>query len=164
MPRAAAFEHRLAAAVADPGVMRVWTSWYDQLPPDATASLGSATREEFDAGVAAGLSHAPAAVRFDLAKRGEPYGTTSLYDILHLVKTYDLTGVADQIRCPTLVTDPEDEAFWPGQAEELHAALTCPKTLMRFTAAEGASGHCAPLAATLFCQRVFDWLEDTLKP
>ena len=45
--------------------------------PRSLAALDSATREaEFDAGVAAGLAHAPAAVRFELAKRGEPYRIT----------------------------------------------------------------------------------------
>ncbi len=33
---------------------------------------------------------------------------------------------------------------------------------MPFTAAEGADGHCEPLAPGLVCQRVFDWLEETL--
>ena len=66
------------------------------------------------------------------------------------------------IRCPTLVADPEGEAFWPGQSQQLFDALTCPKTLMRFTAAEGADLHCEPLAPGLRNQRVFDWLEETL--
>ena len=158
-PRAAAFEHRLAAVIADPGVMRVWTSWFDQLQPDDIASLDHATRDEFDTGVTQAMAQAPASVRFDLAKRGELYGTTSLFDILHMVRQYDLTAVAANIRCPALVTDPEGEAFWPGQASELAAALTCPKTLVPFTAAEGADGHCEPLAPTLFAQRAFDWLE-----
>jgi len=162
VPRAAAFEHRLAAIVADPGVMRVWSSWYQNMTPEDLAALDTTPKAEYDAAAAAGLPHAPAAVRFELAKRGEPYRIPSLFDLLHEVRRYDLTGVAGQIRCPTLVTDPEGEAFWPGQPAELYAALTCEKTLMPFTAAEGADGHCEPLAPGLVCQRVFDWLEETL--
>jgi hypothetical protein len=158
-PRAAAFEHRFAALIADPGVARVWTSWFDDLPPEATRNLDSAPKAEFDKGVAEALAQAPASVRFQFAKRAEPYGTASLYDILHIVRRYDLTGIAGQIRCPTLVTEPEGEEFWPGQSKELYDALTCAKALQPFTAAEGASGHCEPLASTLFCQRVFDWLQ-----
>ncbi|CAN0436909.1 unnamed protein product, partial [Phaeothamnion confervicola] len=35
VPRALAFEHRIAAAVLDPGVFDVMTSWTSQIPPDA---------------------------------------------------------------------------------------------------------------------------------
>jgi len=31
--------------------------------------------------------------------------------------------------------------FFKGQPEELYNHLTCPKTLMRFTEAEGAGAH-----------------------
>ena len=41
-------------------------------------------------------------------------------------------------------------------------ALHCPKTLLAFTAAEGAEEHCHVGALTLFHQRMFDWLDDTL--
>lgn len=161
-PRAAAFEHRLAALVADPGVMQVWTSWYDNLSPGVAEALATTPKAAFDAGVAEATATMPPSVRFDIAKRSEPYGTASLFEVLTQVRAYDLTGVAAGIRCPALVTDPEDEPFWPGQSAALHAALTCPKTLMPFTAAEGANGHCEPMAPGLLCQRMFDWLEETL--
>jgi hypothetical protein len=67
-----------------------------------------------------------------------------------------------RIRCPTLVTDPEGEQFWPGQSQQLYDKLQCPKELMRFTAEEGADLHCEPRAPTLRNQRVFDWLDRTL--
>jgi hypothetical protein len=142
--------------------MQVWTSWLAQIGAEEAAALDTTSKTEFDAGVAAAMAQAPAAARFELAKRSEPYRTDSLYEILHAVRRYDLTAIAERIRCPMLVTDPEGEEFWPGQSAALHAALTCPKTLMPFTAAEGAAGHCEPLAPGLFCQRVFDWLEATL--
>ena len=33
---------------------------------------------------------------------------------------------------------------------------------MRFTDAEGSGGHCEGMARTLYHQRVFDWLDETL--
>ena len=36
-------------------------------------------------------------------------------------------------------------------------------TIMHFTAAEGASEHCQPLARTLTAQRIFDWLDDRIE-
>jgi hypothetical protein len=40
--------------------------------------------------------------------------------------------------------------------------LSCPKTLLRFTAAEGAGDHCEMGNRPLLDQRVFDWLDETL--
>ncbi len=37
VPRAAAFEHRLAAVVADPGVVDVSTKWKDNIPKELVA-------------------------------------------------------------------------------------------------------------------------------
>jgi hypothetical protein len=48
-------------------------------------------------------------------------------------------------------------------AERLYAALRCPKALVRFTAAEGAGGHCEETARSLFHQRAYDWLDDVLR-
>ena len=76
---------------------------------------------------------------------------------------YDLTHVADQITCPTLVCDAENDQFFKGQPRMLYEALHCPKTFAAFTAAEGAREHCHEGALTLFHQRMFDWLDDTLR-
>jgi hypothetical protein len=40
--------------------------------------------------------------------------------------------------------------------------LTSPRELVRFTAEEGADGHCEPLAVGLRGERVLDWLERRL--
>jgi hypothetical protein len=61
-----------------------------------------------------------------------------------------------------LVTDPEHEQFWPGQSRRLYEMLTSPRDLVRFTAEEGADGHCEPFAVGLRGERVLDWLERRL--
>jgi hypothetical protein len=61
-----------------------------------------------------------------------------------------------------MITDPEGEQFWPGQAEQLASLTPTVSTLVRFTAAEGADGHCQPLARSLTAQRMFDWLDERL--
>lgn len=71
--------------------------------------------------------------------------------------------VADRIRTPMFITDPENEQFWPGQASKLAGMLPGEKVLSAFTAAEGANFHCQPLARTLTEQRMFDWLDEVLK-
>jgi hypothetical protein len=72
------------------------------------------------------------------------------------------SGVAEQITCPTLVCDAERDIFFAGQPRELFDHLTCPRTLLRFTNAEGAGAHCQTGAQRLACARIYDWLDDTL--
>ena len=43
--------------------------------------------------------------------------------------------------------------------QRLYDALTCPKTLIRFTAAEGAGDHCEASARSVYFQRAYDWLD-----
>ncbi len=73
-------------------------------------------------------------------------------------------GIAERIQCPTLVCAAEEDEFFKGQPEQLYEALTCPKTLMRFTAEEGAGAHCHPGAMRLVLARIYDWLDTTLAP
>jgi hypothetical protein len=42
--------------------------------------------------------------------------------------------------------------------EAFFGALHCPKTLIRFTAAEGAGEHCEMMNRSLLNDRVLDWL------
>jgi predicted alpha/beta-fold hydrolase len=72
-------------------------------------------------------------------------------------------GVAEAIVCPTLVCEAEDDVFFAGQPELLYDHLTCPKTLLRFTTAEGAGAHCQVSALRLAFVRIYDWLDDVLR-
>jgi len=69
-----------------------------------------------------------------------------------------LPVVGLQVTTPLLITEPEDEQFWPGQSQALHDLLPGPRELVRFTAAEGASRHCEPRGLAARDTRVFDWL------
>jgi len=44
-------------------------------------------------------------------------------------------------------------------AGRLYDALMCPKTLIRFTAAEGAGDHREASARSVYFQRAYDWLD-----
>ncbi|GGW18311.1 alpha/beta hydrolase [Streptomyces capoamus] len=161
VPRALAFEHRIAAAVADPGVVRVVDSWWPRLGPDLRALWESGDRAAFDAQVTEGLRREPA-ISALWRWRAKPYGIGSPFDLLTEVSRYDVTPVAGRITTPLLVTDPDGEHFWPGAARELYDLLPGPKQLVRFTEEEGAHLHCEPMGRALFEQRVFDWLDDRL--
>jgi hypothetical protein len=81
-----------------------------------------------------------------------------LYDYLRVTPEYGLSAAAGKIRCPTLVTQAEGDPL-AKDASKLYDALTCPKTLVRFTNAEGAVDHYEGMARSLFHQRAFDWLD-----
>jgi hypothetical protein len=101
-------------------------------------------------------------IRVQLASRMRPYGTDSLFDVLQEVAKYRLDDVVANVTCPVLVTDPEQEQFWPGQARQLYEALPATKAIVHFTAAEGAEGHCEPKAPAARDQRIFDWFDEQL--
>ena len=161
VPRAVAFEHRIAAAIADPGVFDVSTSWTDHLPQNIQELLEKGENEEFDKNMEEGMRSSES-LRYTLRFRMRPYGTDSPYDAFKMAEQYTLEGVAEKIRCPMLVADPENEQFWPGQSHRVYEALTSPKELVPFAAAEGADSHCEPKAHSLREQRIFDWLDETL--
>jgi hypothetical protein len=71
-------------------------------------------------------------------------------------------GIAEKISCPTLICDAQSDIFFKGQPQTLYDHLTCPKTLTRFTTAEGAGAHCEEGASRLAYARMFDWLDETL--
>lgn len=161
VPRAVAFEPRLAAAVADPGVWDVSTSWLGHLPKSMVRMLDKGEQKSFERWLRT-AERFSGSMRAVLAFRLRPYGLKSEYDVFQAVRAYTLDGVADKIRCPLLITDPENEQFWPGQSQQLYDALPGPKELVRFTSEEGADSHCEPRAPGLRDQRVFDWLDETL--
>ncbi len=112
-----AFEHRIAAAVADPGVVDIFTTMSRQIP-HFLKMLEAGEKEKFDKDMALGLRFS-GSTRSMMAFRMRPYGTTSPYEFFTAARAYALTDeVIGQIMCPVLVTDPDHEQFWPGQSRE----------------------------------------------
>ncbi|MBM3664747.1 MAG: alpha/beta fold hydrolase [Actinobacteria bacterium] len=163
VPRAAAFEPRLAAIMVDPGVVSVGESWTRHLPPPLLQLLDAGKMEEFDAYMAEGMKENPG-IALEAAKRLEPYRTDSLAEVLIELRTWDLTDVAGRITAPTWISSPDDEQFWPGQSQRLFDLLTgvARKVLVPFTAEDGANWHCEPMAPRIRAQRMYDWLDETL--
>ncbi|HYQ17324.1 MAG TPA: alpha/beta fold hydrolase, partial [Polyangiaceae bacterium] len=162
-PRAAAFERRLAACVANGGVLEFLGS---RVPP-------ALTREQFvhalknepervNAVLRAQAAHSPSA-RWSQENGQFTFGAASPVEWLVKALDYDLTSHAAKIRCPMLVVDVEHENSFPGEARKLYDALACPKTWLHFSEEEGAGDHCQTGSPTLSQQRVFDWLDETVR-
>ncbi|WP_426756757.1 alpha/beta hydrolase family protein [Myxococcus sp. Y35] len=160
LPRALAFEHRFVAAVADPGVMDVSTSWTSNLPPELVALLRAGDREAFNEAMR--QADADPVLARVLAFRSRPYGMRTPFDTFTEVGRYHLRDVVDRITTPLLITDPDDEQFWPGQSQALYHALPGEKALARFRREDGANFHCQPLGRTLTDARMFDFFAERL--
>jgi hypothetical protein len=161
VPRALAFEHRIAAGVADPGVWDVSDAWLRNLPKFVRDVLDAGKKANFDQMIQMGTAsnaRAKAMLRFRL----RPFGMTSYYDAFHAVRDYNLTELAGRIRCPMLITDPEGEQFFPGQARKLYDALQCPKQIVHFTREQGADQHCEVAAPGYRDYCIHNWLDETL--
>ena len=160
LPRALAFEHRLVAAVVDGGVVSVARTWNANIPPELLALVRAGKRDEVDAAMSQGPAD-PVRDRV-FAFRAKPYGGRTPYDVFAAVQAYTLEGLTDRITTPLLVTDPDDEGFFPGQSAELAGLLGERAELVRFTTEQGANGHCEPLARQLTGLVMTDYLADHL--
>jgi hypothetical protein len=70
--------------------------------------------------------------------------------------------IASKITCPTLVTDCEDEVNFRKQAKIVYNMLKCPKEYMYFTHEEGTGYHCEVGARLYTNDRIFNWIDKTL--
>ncbi|MER7760156.1 dipeptidyl aminopeptidase [Streptomyces sp. NPDC097619] len=159
--RAVAFEHRLRAVVADPGVVDVGATWTSALPAPLLALLDSERKEAFNEPAGA---HAGAVARRKPAFRRKPYVADNLFDLLHEVRAYQVRDVVGRITTPMLVLDPDDEQFFPGRPRELFALLPHEKEILGFTAELGANWHCQPTGRRFTHTAVLDFLGDHLPP
>lgn len=164
-PRAATAEPRLAACIADPGQLDLGDS-----VRSFAGKFGASSEELADLGNLSDeiiefmwkVIQSDRKLRWSIVQRG--FWANDVSDLrAFLAKTAQFT-LKDRIagiHCPTLLTSAEGDPLAEA-TEAFHDALECPKTFMRFTAAEGAGGHCEMGNRVLLNQRVLDWLDDTL--
>jgi pimeloyl-ACP methyl ester carboxylesterase len=168
-PRAAAFEPRLAALVAVDGVYDAGAAVTGLLPGDRAEIVRRAHAPEdpeFDALLLAGRQASPT-LRWACDHGRYVMGAATDREFVAKYLEYTLEdGVAEKIACPTLVCEAADDLFFGGETEteprRLYAHLTAPKTLLTFTAEEGADAHCHVGAQRLAAGRIYDWLDRTL--
>ena len=166
-PRGASGEPRIAALIADPGTWSIADGFRNVIihkfgvAPEEAQNLGTLDQSVID--------------RLDTFVRGDRqlnwkvvqrgfwvHGVDNLRAYLSSAELFTMTGYAELIQCPTLITQPENDALAVG-AGAFFEALRCPKTLMRFTSAEGADGHCEMENRSLLNRRLLDWLDEQLE-
>jgi alpha-beta hydrolase superfamily lysophospholipase len=164
-PRAAAFEHRLAACIAFDGVYDMGLTaagWMPGSRSEIEAVLRADSAPDADAMIAHLMASNPN-IRWAATHGQYAMGAASPRALFGSFLDYTLAeGIAEQIACPTLVCEAASDIFFEGQPRLLFDHLTCPKTLLDFTEAEGAGAHCQAGAGRLAFARIYDWLDDTL--
>lgn len=165
-PRAAAFEKRLAALIANDGLYDFSATTRAGVPADKWDGFERALRAkeapQIDAMFAAQAKASPTA-RWAFAQGMWAFGARTPREFAAKTLDYNLrNGIAEAITCPTLVCDAENDLFFKGQPQMLYDHLTCQKTMIRFTATQGAGAHCEVGASRLAFARMFDWLDETL--
>jgi hypothetical protein len=160
--RALAFERRMVAAVADPGVVDVSTGWTVHLPPALLDLLNSGQKDAFNSVMAQAQAGASPEAARTLAFRGKPYGRTDPFDLFTEVQRYQVRDVVGQISTPMLILDPVGEQFFPGQSRQLYELLPAEKRIIEFTQAQGANFHCQPTGRQLTHTQMLDWLAEHL--
>ncbi|KOU43735.1 hypothetical protein ADK53_04590 [Streptomyces sp. WM6373] len=170
-PRAAAFEHRLAAVVAQPGCLSPWLGfdkelrdivtpdkaetnriWNEEVVPELTPQLAFTVKKRFEI--------------FDrqaLRQAREGKVLTDIWTPAQVAMGLDITKVVGRIKAPTLVLDYDFEQFYPGQPRQMYDLLRTRREYVKLTKATGAQLHCSPMAPQQHCDVVFDWLADVLQ-
>jgi alpha-beta hydrolase superfamily lysophospholipase len=175
-PRAAAFDHRLAACVADAGIYDIGEILLGHLkegqdvPPSMTETELHdwllTNPSEFNDALAGAMKESTTA-RWQnqqgmfVFKKSTPALMWADYMEFSLKG-----GLAQKVQCPTLVTWGETDSNDPDgvQANQLFENLTCKKWIMAFPAEYEAGYHCQLGDFGLSWGQKFDWLDARMHP
>ncbi|MGK3951771.1 alpha/beta hydrolase family protein [Microbacterium sp. I2] len=161
-PRAASGDPRIAACIADPGQQDLGAGL------SVFARRLGATEEEardlsgLDDDTVGRLMKAieqDRKLHWSIIQRGFwVNGVADFKAFLARTAEYRIERVGD-IRCPVLLTHAENDPIAGGVPAFAEALSDV--TVLPFTAAEGAGGHCEMMNRSLLNRRVLDWLDDT---
>jgi pimeloyl-ACP methyl ester carboxylesterase len=164
-PRAAAFEKRLSALIANDGVYDFGAAALSAFPADKRAAARQALlakeAPELDRMLGEAMKRSPTAAwsnTHGMYAMGVP---TPRAFLARMLDFHLRDGIAEAISCPTLVCEAEEDMFFSGQPRELYDRLTCRKTFLQFMVVEGAGAHCQVGAFRLAFARMYDWLDET---
>jgi pimeloyl-ACP methyl ester carboxylesterase len=160
--RAAAFEHRVHAAVFFDGVYDLHESFRGLLPKEAVAALDAGDTVKFEEIIRKGMEN-NTGLRWAVPQGVWSFGASSIADFIAKAKPYSMDGIAGQIQCPCLVMEAESDMFLPGQPQKIYDALKASKKLVKFTSEDGAENHCQSGALAYKDEVVFNWLDEALK-
>jgi hypothetical protein len=159
-PRAASFERRLYALVANPGVL----SWADAMRRHFESMPGLLDLYHrgpaaFDRAIDAVSVVMPDA-RWYFDDVAFKHGVSSAHEVLDELAKYDNSRHARSVRCKTLIMEGSGEDASPGESQRLFEALRCPKTMLEFDASTASQMHCQGGNQVLAQAWLYDWLDE----
>ncbi len=161
-PRAAAFEHRLAAVVCVDGLFDIYQAFVDAaLPPELKRMLNEGRIEELNQAIEVGMRQ-NTNMRWAVEHGCWSFRAATPYEFLERTRSMSMRGLVDKVQCPVLVCDASEDKFFRGQPQQLADALGGRATHREFTSEDAAGEHCHVGASDLMNAVVMDWLEDTL--
>jgi hypothetical protein len=153
-PRAACFERRIRALIADPGLYDLGAAAEARTPPALWQQI-MAGAPEADQVFAKMFAADPHRENYFLS-RAVSHGAHTAVEYLRLLA--DFRVPAAQITVPTMVTAQPDDA----ESRRLYDALTTTKVLAEFDPKVGEWGHCEAVALSRYDQVTYDWLDTVL--
>lgn len=161
LARAATGEHRIAAVIADAAQYDIAGRVPALLPAELQPMLATGEADDqINAFVEEAMTSNPN-LAFSVNRGLLVHGAETPAEFLRMSLEYTNKGLAQNITCPVLVCEAENDVRG-GNAKPLYDAITSPKEYILFTNEEGAGEHDEAGAASLFSQRAFDWLDRTL--
>jgi hypothetical protein len=154
VPRAAAFDRRIKAAIAFTSVPNGQAGWLEALglqpgkpyPRDLESALGASSVARWLTGE----------IQWAHGCEGR-----TLAEWLDYTALFTVEGLEDQITCPYLNMAAAGEGKgMRARALAFYEKLTCPKADRLITAEEGGEAHCGLNNPSLKAQIEFDWLDD----
>jgi len=170
-PRGAAYEPRIAALIADAGTYDVGLTLLANLQEGGEANMTKIELQEwlqtdpveFNDALRDAMAH-DTGIRW-LNEHGMfIFDAGSPAQFWAKWMEFSLVGIAEEIRCPTLVCAGATDHLDPDgvQATALYDHLTCERELMVFSDDYGAGSHCQFGAFGQSFAAKFDWLDDRM--
>lgn len=160
-PRSAAYEHRLAACIANDGLFSFQVGAMAEALGINTSDKSDLSSPETE-NLIASIMAKDTGTRWGIENGQFTFLATNVEELVRKTEPFTLEGVAEQIMCPVLVCEAEHDHAFAGQPERLFQSLKGSKTYMKFTAEDSAEEHCHFGALKLANHRMFTWLDQVL--
>ncbi|NGX63329.1 MAG: 2,6-dihydropseudooxynicotine hydrolase [Candidatus Anoxychlamydiales bacterium] len=160
-PRAAAFDDRIKACIANGGILDFYDFIKPEFPPNFL-NLAETNPNKFNSIMLEQMKQSPETKWF-FDNGMWTFGTTTPSDLILKLKKYSLKDVVQNITCSMLVIKSEKDHFNLDQPKKLYDALkTNNKTFLEFTTEQAADAHCQMGAIAFSNEKIFNWLDKTL--
>ena len=156
-PRAASGEPRLGACIADAVLYDLGAGAHQMLGDQIWNAIVAADDKALEP-VFAKMMQDPYG-RYTIERGMLVHGLSSPRAYFQALADYSLDGRIQQIACPTLIAEAENDRR-RGGGVKVYDQLNVPKKYVLFADADGAGEHCESGAESLFSQVVFDWLDE----